>query len=165
MGDCLSVIAYTTAEPARLGMTVKAGYVTPMLHVQSVEDSIRFYTLLGFETIDQMGERGHLGWARMHCEGGALMFLLAEDDADAPHDKDAPEQAVLFAMYTPDLPAFREHLRAHGVQVPAITYPGYMPSGQLELRDPDGYIISVNHWSKKEHDAWEAERRRRLATG
>jgi len=146
-------------------MTIKAGYLTPMLHVKSVEDSIRFYTLLGFEIIDQMGERGCLGWARMHCEGGALMFLLSEHETDTPHDKDASKEVVLFAMYTPDLPAFREHLRAHGVQVPPITYPGYMPSGQIELRDPDGYLINVNQWSKKEHDAWEGERRLRLATG
>jgi hypothetical protein len=38
--------------------------------------------------------------------------------------------------------------------VPAITYPGYMPSGSLSLRDPDGYIIDIHHWSDAEHAAW-----------
>ena len=33
-------------------MSIKAGYSTPMLHVGEVERSIRFYELLGFETID-----------------------------------------------------------------------------------------------------------------
>jgi hypothetical protein len=60
-------------------MIPKAGYYTPLLHVNSIEESMRFYDLLGFETIDQMGELGRLGWARMHCEGGALMFLRAEE--------------------------------------------------------------------------------------
>jgi hypothetical protein len=40
---------------------------------------MRFYPLLGFELIDQMGESDRLGWARMHCEDGALMFLRAEE--------------------------------------------------------------------------------------
>jgi len=84
-------------------MIPKAGYYTPLLHVNSIEESTRFYALLGFETIDQMGERGRLGWARMHCEGGALMFLRAEE----PHFPKKKFE-VLFAMYTPDLPAFGE---------------------------------------------------------
>ncbi len=42
----------------------------------------------------------------------------------------------------------------NGVAVPAITYPGYMPSGSLSLRDPDGYIIDIHHWSDAEHTAW-----------
>ena len=139
-------------------MTPKAGYYTPLLHVNSIEESMRFYALLGFETIDQMGERGRLGWARMHCEGGALMFLRAEE----PHPP-GKKCEVLFAMYTPDLPIFREHLLANGVEVPPITYPEYMPSGSLSITDPDGYMIDIHHWSEKEHDTWESERKLRLA--
>ncbi len=138
-------------------MTVKAGYYTPMLHVKSIEESMRFYSLLGFETVDEMGEGGRLGWARMHCEGGALMFLLAEEPMDASR------QAVLFALYCPDLPALREQLLANGVQAPAIHYPDYMPSGALTLQDPDGYVVSINHWSEKEHALWEEERKTRIA--
>lgn len=52
-------------------MIPKAGYYTPLLHANSIEESMRFYVLLGFETIDQMREQGRLGWARMHCAGGA----------------------------------------------------------------------------------------------
>jgi catechol-2,3-dioxygenase len=139
-------------------MAPKAGYYTPLLHVNSVEDSMRFYALLGFEAIDQMGENGRLGWARMHCEGGALMFLRAEETHPP-----ARKCGVLFAMYTPDLQTFREHLLASGVEAPPITYPEYMPSGSIGLADPDGYIIDVHHWSDKEHEKWEHERKTRLA--
>ena len=138
-------------------MTVNVGYYTPLLHVKSIEESMRFYKLLGFDTVDQMGEGGRLGWARMHCEGGAIMFLTAEEPVDAS------KQTVLFAMYTPDLPALREHLLANGVNAPPITYPDYMPSGAIHLLDPDGYMISVNHWSDKEHATWEQERKIRIA--
>jgi catechol 2,3-dioxygenase-like lactoylglutathione lyase family enzyme len=142
-------------------MVPKAGYFTPLLHVMDVRRSIRFYELLGFELIDLEGDPACPGWARMHCEGGAVMFLLAEEPFDPTNSNSVfasanPEtlHAVLTAMYTPDLPAFREHLLANGVAVPVITYPGYMPSGSLSLRDPDGYIIDIHHWSDAEHTAW-----------
>ncbi len=129
-------------------MLPKAAYSTPMLHVADVARSIRFYQLLGFELIDTEGAPECPGWARMHCEGGAVMFLLAEERVDPS------AQGVLLAMYTPDLPALREHLVGNGVQAPAITYPAYMPSGQITLRDPDGYVIGINHWRDAEHAAW-----------
>ena len=129
-------------------MPPKAGYSTPMLHVADVIRSICFYKLLGFDLIDTDGPATCLEWARMHCEGGAVMFLLAEEPVDAS------VQSILLAMYTPDLPALREHLLDNGVDVPPITYPGYMPSGQITLRDPDGYILGVNHWGDEEHATW-----------
>ena len=119
-----------------------------MLHVADVARSIHFYELLGFDIIDTEGDPRCLGWARMHCEGGALMFLLAEEALDPS------AQSILLAMYTPDLPALREHLLANGVEAPPISYPAYMPSGQITVKDPDGYIIGINHWGDKEHDAW-----------
>ena len=94
-------------------MSPKAGYYTPLLHVKSIEESMSLYALLGFDAIDKMGERGRLGWARMHCEGGALMFLRAKES----HPERKSE--ALFAMYTPDLPAFRDHLLASGIEAPA----------------------------------------------
>jgi hypothetical protein len=129
-------------------MAPKAAYSTPMLHVADVARSIRFYELLGFDLIDTEGSTGSLGWARMHCQGGALMFLLAEE----PIVPSA--QSILLAMYTPDLPTLREHVLANDVQAPSITYPDYMPSGQMTLTDPDGYIIGINHWGDAEHEAW-----------
>ena len=129
-------------------MPAKAGYSTPLLHVGEIEKSIQFYELLGFATIDT-DRCNPLGWARLHCEGGAVMFLRAEEPAPAP------THPVMLYMYTPDLTGLREQLLASGVQAPPIKYPGYMPSGEMTLADPDGNIILVAHWGKSEHDAWE----------
>lgn len=128
-------------------MTPKAGHATPMLHVKSIEESIRFYELLGFQTIDT-DRCTPLGWARIHCEGGALMFLRAE------HPVDGSKQAWMLCMYAPDLPALRAHLVAHGMNVPVIRCPEYMPSGEIQLRDPDGYSVVVSHWGEKEQQQW-----------
>jgi Glyoxalase/Bleomycin resistance protein/Dioxygenase superfamily len=129
-------------------MPPKASYSTPMFHVADIETSIRFYELMGFTTMDT--DRGKpLGWARLHCDGGAVMFLRAEEPVDAS------AQSVILVMYTPDLAGLREHLLASGVKVPPIRYPEYMPSGEINLTDPDGYCIGVCHWGKSEQEAWE----------
>lgn len=138
-------------------MPIRAGWYTPMLHVRDMAATMRFYELLGFELVDQMGEVGHIGWARMHCEGGAVMFLLAEEDAPPV------AHTALFVMYTPDLPALREQLLRQGMSAPEISFPDYSPSGTLDLHDPDGYSVSIVHWSDTEHDTWERERKGRIA--
>lgn len=132
-------------------MTAKAGYSTPMLHVASIERSIHFYELLGFATIDTDG-CDPIGWARIHCEGGALMFLRGEDGHEPV---DGSKQAFMLYMYTDDLVDLRENLLANGVKVPPISRPPYMPSGEIMLADPDGYKVLVAHWGKAEQQAWE----------
>lgn len=129
-------------------MSIQAAYSTPLLHVAEIERSLRFYELLGFATVDTDGAKP-LGWARMHCEGGAVMFLRAEEPVDPS------AQAVLLYMYTSNLAGLREHLLANGVKAPPIRYPEYMPSGEILIRDPDGYVILVAHWGKPEQEAWE----------
>ncbi|HEX2833160.1 MAG TPA: VOC family protein [Thermoanaerobaculia bacterium] len=139
-------------------MTAKAGYSTPMLTVADVERSIAFYELLGFELVDDDGAPGcPIGWARMHCDGGALMFLRAEEPVDTS------SEVTLFYLYTSDLPALREHLLANGVAVSPISFPGYMPSGEIQLQDPDGYRLLIAHWAKPQQEDWEKhlEERRR----
>jgi hypothetical protein len=129
-------------------MSAKVAYSTPMLHVDEIEKSIRFYELLGFVTVDT-DRCNPLGWARLHCDGGAVMFLRAEEPLD-PRTK-----TTMLYMYTPDLVALREQLSAGGVAVPSISYPSYMPGGEIQLRDPDGYFVLIAHWGKTEQEAWE----------
>jgi catechol 2,3-dioxygenase-like lactoylglutathione lyase family enzyme len=129
-------------------MSVKAAYATPMLHAEKVERSIAFYEKLGFALIDT-DRCTPIGWARMHCEGGAIMFLRGEEPLDVP------VRGFLLCMYCPDLPALREQLLAAGIRVPPIRYPGYMPSGEIQFADPDGYSIIISHWGKAEQEAWE----------
>jgi hypothetical protein len=129
-------------------MSAKVGYSTPMLHVEEIERSIRLYELLGFVTVDTDRCRP-LGWARLHCEGGAVMFLRAEEPL---HLK---AQGIMLYMYTPDLAGLRERLVVAGVKVPPIKHPPYMPSGEIQFADPDGYSILIAHWGKAEQEAWE----------
>jgi len=62
---------------------------------------------------------------------------------------------MLLCLYTPDLPALRERLLEGGIKVPEIRYPAYMPSGEVQFVDPDGYAVVISHWGKPEQEAWE----------
>lgn len=108
---------------------------------------MEFYKLLGFVTVDT-DRATPLGWARLHCEGGAMMLLRSEEPVDPS------VQSILLYLYTPDLPGLRGHLVANGVEVPDIRFPDYMPSGEVFLSDPDGYAVGVAHWGDQEHEAW-----------
>jgi hypothetical protein len=129
-------------------MTARVGYSTPMPPVAEVENSIRFYELLGFETIDT-DRCAPIGWTRLHCEGGAVMFLRA----DVPVV--GVGKGVMLYMYTPDLAGLRDQLVAAGIKVPLIKHPPYMPSGEMQFTDPDGYLVLIAHWGKAEQEAWE----------
>jgi hypothetical protein len=50
---------------------------------------------------------------------------------------------VLFYLYSPDLIALRAHLQSSGVKVSPITYPDYMPKGEIRVDDPDGYCLLI----------------------
>ena len=128
-----------------------------MLHVADIRRSVHFYGLLGLELMDYEGHQACPGWARMHSEGGDLMFLLAETPMKVS------DTGFFLYLYTDQLAALREHLLANGVKVSEIHRPPYMQSGEISVPDPDGYSVFVAQWCAAEHERWERERRERLA--
>ena len=66
------------------------------------------------------------------------------------------QSGLAVGLGTPVFAALRrERLVANGIKVPAINYPEYMPSGKINIADPDGYHIEIAHWGKSEQEAWE----------
>lgn len=109
-----------------------------MAHVADVQRSVEFYRLLGMELRGSLkSSQGNLQWAHVACEGADLMFTRASKPVVAS------QQAVLFYLYSPDLVGLRDSLLASGVQVSAITYPDYMPKGEVCFEDPDGYCLLI----------------------
>jgi hypothetical protein len=52
---------------------------------------------------------------------------------------------------------------ASGIEVSEIKYPAYMKSGEIAMKDPDGFLVFVGQWDTETHKNWERERRERLA--
>ncbi len=111
--------------------------IIPYVHVANLTRSIDFYRLLGLELEETHAAGGITVWASLRTAQSRL-FLIA---ADTPIDAGA--QAILFYLWTTDVAALRDHLMAQRVPVGAITFPPYMPAGEIRLTDPDGYAILI----------------------
>jgi catechol 2,3-dioxygenase-like lactoylglutathione lyase family enzyme len=111
--------------------------LVPMAHVADLPRSIAFYQQLGFAVCGDWKHADRLVWASLRS-GAAWLYL---SQADAPIDP--KQQAVLFYLYSPDLQAMRARLIAEGVTVSEVTYPPYMPKGEVRVDDPDGYCLLI----------------------
>jgi hypothetical protein len=119
-------------------MTAKVSGLIPLAFAADVHRSVDFYNLLGMEIRGSLrNASGGLQWVHLSCEQADLMFSRASEPLIAS------QQAVLFYLYSPELIALRGHLTANGVKVSAITYPNYMPQGEIRVEDPDGYVLLI----------------------
>ncbi len=119
-------------------MTAKVTGLIPMAHAADVQRSVDFYQKLGMEVRGSLrNPAGYLQWVHLSCGRADLMFARASEPVIAD------QQAVLFYLYSPDLIALRDHLLASNVKVSPITYPDYMPKGEIRVDDPDGYCLLI----------------------
>ena len=119
-------------------MTAKVTGLIPMAHAADVQRAVDFYQKLGMEIRGSLrNPSGTLQWVHLNC-GQADLMLTRASEAVIPS-----QQAVLFYLYSPDLIALRGHLLASGVKVSPITYPEYMPKGEIRVEDPDGYVLLI----------------------
>jgi catechol 2,3-dioxygenase-like lactoylglutathione lyase family enzyme len=126
------------ASTIRISTEAKATGLIPLASVAKVERSVDFYKLLGMELRGSLKtSSGDLQWAHVGCEQAELMFARATETV-VPR-----QQAVLFYRYSPNLVSLREYLISAGIRVSPITYPDYMPKGEVRVEDPDGYTLLI----------------------
>jgi catechol 2,3-dioxygenase-like lactoylglutathione lyase family enzyme len=131
-------------SPAGTGAAINA--VVAMIRVTDVERSAEFYRLLGFEIGNYVPrEAPPMHWAWLYqpqapnWKTGANLMLVRSDGAA---DKGSERPVVLY-LYAADLIATRAKLIAAGIQAGEICFPEYLPKGEFESRDPDGYRVMV----------------------
>jgi catechol 2,3-dioxygenase-like lactoylglutathione lyase family enzyme len=139
----------------------------PMAHVNNVDQSIEFYTLLGFRCDSRFSdENGQTYYAAMRSDQAEIMLTRASGPVDSA------QQAVLFYMYADDVQGLRKHLLDSGLvdagRVPGerkmgdpdkpipvgmavfdITHPFYMKEGEVRVHDPDGYVILIGQMERR----------------
>jgi hypothetical protein len=94
--------------------------------------------LLGFEALSiGKHDNGHCFWAHVRSGKAHLMFAADHESVGVK------ESTVVLYLYANDLVKLRQELLTKSVKVSEISYPGYMPKGEVCLEDPDGYTVLV----------------------
>ena len=115
-----------------------------MIRVRDVERSTAFYRLLGFAIGNYVPrEAPPMHWAWLYQPqapnwktGANLMLVRGELNK-------SPDMPVVLYLYAADLIAVRQQLIAAGVEAGEIGFPEYLPKGEFEAHDPDGYTVMV----------------------
>jgi len=122
--------------------------LVPMIQVADVERSAAFYRVLGFEIGNRVPRTGTAHWAWLYApkaadwkRGPNLMVVRSECAI-------TPQEQVLFYFYATDLKSLRGELIAAGIKVGEVSYPEYLPEGEFETYDPDGYRLMVAQSAK-----------------
>ena len=108
----------------------------PFVHVRDVGRSIAFYDHLGFVVTSVYMYRGDPAWAEL-SSGGAVLMVSTGDPVDQA------DQGILFYLYSNDLAALRRQLLAAGIAVGEIEDGTPGPREQMQLADPDGYVLKI----------------------
>lgn len=135
-------------------MTEKITGVVPFFHVTQVHESMKFYQQLGMEVHSTAGDPSDPFWARLFCGPQHLMLGRASGPIHAE------EQAAMLYLYCDSVARMRAHLlevglvdgaKFTGAPVPIdrrgvvfeVTHPNWMPSGEIRVHDPDGYVLLI----------------------
>jgi catechol 2,3-dioxygenase-like lactoylglutathione lyase family enzyme len=124
--------------------TAPINALVPMIRVTDVERSAKFYQLLGFEIGNYVPrEQPPMHWAWLYQPGASnwktganLMLVRGKEKSDG-------DRPVVLYLYAAELVGLRQQLIANHISVSAISYPEYLPKGEFELHDPDGYTVMI----------------------
>lgn len=129
--------------------------MVPFVHVTDVQESLYFYSKLGFSLENAMKDTdGKMFWVLAQSSAAEIMLAQASGPIDAE------QQAVIFYMYSPNLSTLRSTMIESGLRdagvycgkrspddstqmVYEIAHPDYMKHGEMRVVDPDGYVILI----------------------
>ena len=116
--------------------------LVPMIYVADVERSVAFYRHLGFEVGSSVPPgTGRKEWVWLYAPGapdwkrGPNLMLTRSASPGG--------RGFLLYLYAADLPALRARMIAQGLNPGEISYPDYLPDGELQIVDPDQHTLMI----------------------
>ena len=145
LAGCLALAAWAAVSPARPGrksvtMITKS---TPILHVRSVEPSLKFWTeRFGFKPTIQVPEGNHLGFVALENGPLELMYQTFEGMRTAPDNPlaEAVDKGPSFIfMEVPDIQATIKAL--DGAEMVKGLHDTFYGAKEVVAREPGGHFI------------------------
>ncbi|HXR98863.1 MAG TPA: VOC family protein [Terriglobales bacterium] len=127
--------------------------IVAMIRVADVMASAAFYRHLGFD-IGNAEPREcppyHWAWLyQPHAPNWKSSANLMLVSGDVPGTVASRARTVLFYLYVRDMQSLREELLAGGFKPGEIAHPEYLPAGEFQIEDPDGYTLMI---AQSSHD-------------
>ena len=124
------------------GSEMRLQNMVPVLDVQDVDESIRFYSeALGFSVHDKVAWGGRTEWALLRS-GQVQLMLCASQGMD---DKGPAQSDGVFFVYLDSIEALNVYLGAKGYETSSQARDLGVGGRDFYLRDPDGYVLWFSH--------------------
>jgi uncharacterized glyoxalase superfamily protein PhnB len=141
----VSLLAWTAINAARTGKerTTMVNKSTPILHVKSIEPSLRFWTeRFGFRKTIEVPEGDHLGFVAVENDSVEVMYqtyLGMKSDPANPLAKAADQGPSFLFMEVPDINAVSAALKGADVVQPIHESP--YGAKEIVVREPGGHFV------------------------
>ena len=137
--------AWTAIHAARMGQerTVMVNKSTPILHVKSVEPSLKFWTeRFGFHKTIEVPEGDHLGFVTLEngkVEGMYQTYSGMQADPANPLAKAVDQGPSFLFMEVPDINATATALK--GAEIVQPVHDTFYGSKEIVVKEPGGHYV------------------------
>jgi uncharacterized glyoxalase superfamily protein PhnB len=136
-------VAGRIVDPAKEHRMALVTRATPILHVERIEPSVRFWTeRLGFEKTVEVPEGNRIGFAIMASGSTMLMYQTysgMKADAASPLAKAADQGPTFVFLEVPDINAIVSAMQGADIVVP--THQSPYGAKELIVREPGGHYV------------------------
>ena len=135
-----AAIQAARADKERKRMVNKS---TPILHVKSVEPSVKFWTeRFGFRRTIEVPEGDHLGFVALENDKVEIMYQTyagMQSDPTNPLAKAAEQGPSFLFMEVPDIKAAEEALK--GADIVQPIHETFYGAKEIVVREPGGHFV------------------------
>jgi uncharacterized glyoxalase superfamily protein PhnB len=135
-----TVIQAARADKERKRMVSKS---TPILHVKSVEPSVKFWTeRFGFRRTIEVPEGNHLGFVALENDKVEIMYQTysgMQSDPANPLAKAVEQGPSFLFMEVPDIKAAEEAVK--GAEIVQPLHQTFYGAKEIVVREPGGHFV------------------------
>jgi uncharacterized glyoxalase superfamily protein PhnB len=141
----VSLLAWTAINAARTGKerTTMVNKSTPILHVKSVEPSLKFWTeRFGFRKTIEVPEGDHIGFVALQNDAVEVMYQTysgMQADAANPLAKAVDQGPSFLFMEVSDIKAVSDALK--GTEIVQPIHDTFYGSKEIVVKEPGGHFV------------------------
>lgn len=116
--------------------------ITPNIFVKDIDQTIAYYTQLGFTLVMKVPEQGELVWAMMTCGTVSFMFQTFESlKNDLPMISRQNGGSLLLYVQTTAIRKFFDQIKDHVKVIKGLEKTFYGAT-EFSIEDPNGYVLT-----------------------